>query len=684
MKRKALGFTILELMVASAIAVTVIAGATAALVNALRSWRAAAIRAELHMDLETALERIRHDLRLSSVGIGLMAFYPADAAEYTAISFPLATPGADGLLARDADGNIIWDTTVVYHVRPGSPDELIRTTFRPRNQAASPSDLYNQLAATVQSTTFAQVQNAAMSAAGEVAASRVVFRNLVSMVFRPPAMSFDGYAPNYERARTLNWGSIVLSNGVHDLTFTVQRKHADSAGYKLGIDRFALSYSGSPREGEIVLPANTHPAAPYFDFAVSGGAVSAQDMSSHGARWSGNSQLTYIPNYLNAGPAGSRLTFRVANDLWCDTNFDNPPGVLASNCSRKIDRSFVSQNPFIPDTVISMDKGISWDVNNVADTAFASQMVTNLNIVNIIHGGSAPPAGIMYNGGWVRFRFHAGVNRNLYVNNVRIARRSSGSGIVTGTSGTLRFGGYTYVTIGAGANVVTDWLYYEINREHSYLLSWERKDSGGNPPPGLTDARVWQSNSHVMSYLDGLPDQRSIAVSEMEVWYPAQALYRSGVFDTRIDSPTFRHLSWTRVLPAWSTLGIRVRSAGEPDMSDACAWFPNAYFSTHSNNDIGAVSGGRYLQYEVLFGNYLALETALLRDVTIAWEAPTGIVDLTVDFARGPDYGIVTADVNGQAFIKGVEVELEIFREGPYGMESIPGMMEVRPLNTGR
>ena len=136
------GFTLVEVMVASAISVMVIAGATTGLVNVLRAWRAAGIRSELHMDLEMSMERMQYDLRLSSVGIGLMAFYPASAAEYTAISFPLATPGNDGLLQRDASGNIIWDTTVIYHVRPGSPDELLRSTFSPRNQAATPDQLY--------------------------------------------------------------------------------------------------------------------------------------------------------------------------------------------------------------------------------------------------------------------------------------------------------------------------------------------------------------------------------------------------------------------------------------------------------------------------------------------------------------------------------------------------------------
>jgi len=303
------GFTLMELMVASSVAVLVLVGAMAGLVHALQLWRAAGIRAELHLDLEKSMERMQDDLRLSSVGIGLMSFYPADGSAYSAISFPLSRPGTNGLLQRDVGGNIVWDTTVIYHVRPGSPDELIRSTFHPRNPAASPEDIYEQLVAVVQSTNTVALQNAAL--AGETASSRTIFRNLVDLAFRPPEMRFDGYAPQYEHGGTLNWGSIVLSNGVHELTFTVEHKNAASSGYKLGVDRMALSYSGSPREGEAVLPADSRPVAPYFRASVSGGSLVAQDMSSYGAAWQGRSQLTYTPDYATSGPSGSRLTFLV-------------------------------------------------------------------------------------------------------------------------------------------------------------------------------------------------------------------------------------------------------------------------------------------------------------------------------------------------------------------------------------
>ena len=142
------GFTLVEVLVAATISVVVITGAFSTFIYGLRSWQAEAVKNEINIDLEGAMERIRHDLRLSSVGRDKMSFYPLNASEYTAISFPISTP-TNGLLPRDAAGNIIWTQTVIYHVLPGDPDKFQRTVFSPRYTNATPDDLYSQLASVV-------------------------------------------------------------------------------------------------------------------------------------------------------------------------------------------------------------------------------------------------------------------------------------------------------------------------------------------------------------------------------------------------------------------------------------------------------------------------------------------------------------------------------------------------------
>ncbi len=680
------GFTLTELLMVSVISTIVIGGVSAALVQSLRAWRAAGVRAELHMDLERSMERMRHDLRLSSVGIGLMAFYPEDAAAYTAISFPLATPDADGLLPRDGAGNIIWDTTIIYHVRPGSPDELIRSRFHPRNPDASPSDIYDQLVKVVHSGNIQAIQDAAMP--GERGSSEIIFRNLVNLVFRPPEMRFDGYAPEYERARTINWGSIVLGKGVHELTFTVERKNAASNGYKLGLDRFALSYSGSPREAEWFLPEHSRPSAPYYRARTSGGSMIAEDMSSHGASWSGLSQLTYTPNFEVAGEAGSKISFEVHNDIWNDTTFDNPPGEDAWNCKRTVDRSFATQSPFIPDIVIAMEEGLSWEAENVTDVAPESMTVSHGTTANVLHGGTSEPASILMNGSYARFSFSAGSNHNLHVRNLVFGEKGSGGTIVPGTEQSVGFyGGFSYALVHSGMSLWTDWIRYEIDQDTSYVMQWDRRNILNQPPTDQTDARVWNvADGSIQSYLDGIPTSQIVALTAMEVRAPSNAMYRSGVFDTRVASPSYTRLSWTQVEHgANGSIGMQVRSSDYPDMRDA-DWYPSGFHLTNNgNSNISAINGGRFVQYQAHFsvaGTHTQLP--VLRDVTLAWEAPTGIVDLVVDLARGPDYGIITADVNGQSFIRGVEIDLEIFREGPFGFENMAGSTEVRPLNTGR
>lgn len=677
--RRRSGFTMVEAVISAAISVLVIGGALGAFIYGLRTWRAESIKSELHQDLEKAMEHIRYDLRLSSVGVGLMAFYPTNTTEYTAISFPLSTPTTNGLLQRDMDtnspdyGRIIWNQTVIYHVRPGSPDELLRTVYSPRNTNATADQYYTQLRQAVASSNTAGLQSAALT--GESVESRVIFQNLVSLKIRPPEMQFDGYAPSYRRERNLNWGSVVLGDGIHDLTFTVVNKNPSSSGFKVGIDYFSLSPSASRREGELFWPPNSHPADPFYQVTNSGGSIVIEDMSAHGAGWNGNCQLTYTP-----GGSGSAITFKVHNDLWCDAHFDSPPGVLASNASRKCDYSFTNQNPYIADFIVDMDNGTTWTADRCTDAGEGALSLTNdATVTNIIYGVSSNTIGdIMIEGARTRLNFEANTNGQLFIDNVSLIRAD------TGASSPVTFGGNSHIKVAAGGNAWSDWLNFEMKREKTCKVRFQLKTEAAV----LANAKTWTSSNTnwPMSYLNGVPDNKVVGLSVIEVRYPSNAVYRSGIFDTRLANPTYRELNWTHVEPSPAgDIDIRVRSGDKRDLSDACAWYPTGYFQSNPNNNIAGISGGRYVQYEVLFsasGDHT--QTAKLRDLTINWAGATGLVDLVVGFARGPDYGIVKAEVNGKPFIKGIEVEMEIFKSGPFGTNHVAGLMEVRPLNTGR
>ncbi|MBU4200124.1 MAG: hypothetical protein KKG09_06705 [Verrucomicrobia bacterium] len=674
---KSRAFTLVEAAIATAVTVIVIAGTLSTFVYGLRAWQTESVKNEINMDLERAMERIRQDLRLSSVGIGLMAFYPANAAEYTAISFPMSTVDTNGLLMRESTGKIRWTQTVVYHVHPGSPDQFRRTVFSPRKTNATPAELYTQLQSVVQGT------NTCLT--GESVNEQVIFRNLVNLRIRPPEMQFDGYSPTYCKAQTVNWGSVVLSNGPHNLTFTIEGKNTNntSASYDVGFDWFSLSPSASRREGEIYLPLNGHPISPYYSYSLSGGTVVAQDMSSNGATWSGNCQLTY-----RGVAVSNSITFAVPNDLWCDANFDNPPGIIVSNVSRKTDDSFIAFPPFIPDTVISMDKGTNWTAEGCTESMIGSVDVPNTTpaVINIIYGGTNPAAAITMNGEWVRVKFEAGTNGNLFIENAKISRQASGTNAVAGTTSDLYFGSGSNKKILAGSNAWSDWVSgYVIDQTNNYLVQFDLHTDA----EVFNNARGW-ANSTVpfMSAMGGAATNLIIGVSALEVRYPASGLYRSGIFDTHIANPAYKTLKWTHVeyLAEGADIDIRVRSGNQPDLSDAGAWLETGYFQLCNGvNSLASLSPGRYVQYEALFGCAgLHTNSAILRDVTIAWDVPTGLVDLQVDFSKGPTYGIVSATVDGQSFIKGLEIEMEIFKQGTFGTVTAQGTMEVRPLNTNK
>ncbi len=691
-RKRLRGFTITEILVALAIATLVIGSTTMAFINGLRTWRTEMIKSELNMDLELATEHIRQDLRLSSVGIGLMSFYPATAAVYTAFSIPLATPGNDGLLTRDASGKIIWDKTVIYHVRPGNPDELLRTSFSPRKTNATPAELYQQLRKTVAATNTTGLQAARLTNANGVVegvVSKVIFANLVKLNLRPPEVKFDGYASSYRNPQTINWGSIVLTNGMHDLKFTVIDKNPLSTGYSVGIDKFAMSASGSPREGEMYLRNPDRPTSsdggPTFAYSISGGSVSAQVMSAFGANWSGDSQLTFTPPSSN-----HYINFKVFNDLWCDTHFDDQIGLINSNTSRQKIEFFTNSIPYIPDVCVALEQGKTWWADNCTEGEIPSFVITNSEIIyNVIWGGTTPYSKIILNGVWARFYFEAGSNASLFIDDVYFAEKGVGATPLTGTVTRITFEGNGQKFMWANTGAWSDWIDTTINREKNYLVYFKRKTEF----EVFSCARGWSSTNHFMSYIDGVESPNVVGISSIEVRYPDRGVYRSGIFDTHIANPAFRQVNWTHVenFP-YGDVDIRVRTGDALDLSDAGPWILSGYHQNPSGNSLGGVGAGRYVQYEALittdafppYDHSNHVETAFLRDVTIDWTPQTGICDLTVDLSQGPTYGIIAATVDGNRFIKGLEIDMEIYKIGPFGTNVVAGLMEVRPLNTAK
>jgi hypothetical protein len=730
------GFTLSEAMIAGAISVVTIGLAMSYFVEELDVWREQMVVSELNIDLEASMEVFRKDLRLSSVGTDLMSFYPADSNVYTAISFPLAEDdNGDDMLERDGDEKIIWDKTVIYHIRRGTPDELIRTVFDNRKTNSTTAEIYAQLAAVVASDDFSDIQAAAMS--GETVTSATIFENLVDLSISPPDVVYDGYNPSLSHYGSFNFGSVVLGSGIHEVTFTCEGKHASSSGYKVGIDLLRMSHSMSAREGELFAVNNKRPASPYFQHAKSAGTVTANDMFGYSPDWSEGAQLTWTPTAV-----GDTLTLYIKNDLWNDTTFSDPVPQEYDGTVNSWETRFATNTADIglEERCITADMGTAFDADASADsvsylsltnTQYAfGQFVgdpwpgiyyypghydypvytmigdTNANMfyanVRIEGSGSTNEDTVIQRSGqWARFEWTAGDSGYL-VYAPWLSQYTNGTYYIGGTN--VRFNsGYSYAWVPPNSSIWSDWIADYPIREDSdynmgfyafttYLWPWSTNTSSGtNAMPIYYRADGYMNSFVYRRFYDQTTTYSgSLGFSGIETRANTYSYFLSGIFDTQHTDSDFRLLSWTHYEP-FSTgdgdIDMRVRSSANDDMSSPTAWHISSYFQGNNGNNISGLADNRYVQYQAMFttGNTYT-NPGILRDVTIEWNpASEGLVDLRVDFAQGPDYGMVSATVNSQAFVKAVNIDMTIYKDTPrWGRKSVSGSLEVKPLNTDK
>ena len=233
------GFTLLELMAAITLLVMAMGMVLTGYMFSLKNINQSDVQNELDMEVQLAMERLKKDLRLSS--LDAMFYYPSGAGPYEAICFPLAEDSdGDGIMEEDADGNIIWDKTVIYHIRPTTPNQLVTTTFEPRDNSLSAAQRQAQLESVVKYGHGSSTYNS------QNASSKVIFENLLDCEINPKEGRFDGYSPVLTRTSS-SLGYILLDPGEHKFTIKVIDKNSSSSGYAVGIDQLFVSPSYSPR-----------------------------------------------------------------------------------------------------------------------------------------------------------------------------------------------------------------------------------------------------------------------------------------------------------------------------------------------------------------------------------------------------------------------------------------------------
>ncbi len=696
------GFTLVEILISMSILSLALAMAISGWLYVFRGEKMISVQNKLDIDVRSAMERVRADLRLSS--IDKIYYYPEGPGPYTAISLPLARDDdGDGVIEMDADGKIIWDQTVIYHVWAGTPNELRKTVFDPRNNSRTPAEMQAQLDSVV---TYG---NGSMTPDSATARTSTLFRNLFEWKIYGKGAQYDSYHPSVLRDRSVVFGSVILTPGPHYFTFRVVGKNALSSGYGIGLDSIVMSPCGVPREAE----AQTV-------YASEGPAPVAQYME--GGSWDGNYQLSFPATAVD-----DSFTLVMENDRWEETNFK----ATGSQCDDALVDFIDTWTPkdyvvcCMPPTTnwrASLQTLDYYPVKTAGPEVQGAAVRVLLRGANMLDGNGIKNSGQLHCI-WV----YAATNRDLTIlgayfsecdSETDFTPNAKDAGIVLEKPSPYGGGGATAFTIGKGSYARLEPpsstpIY--IEREKSYFVTflvaddptkcgctrWEQKQvNPSNPvPPGcyvidrtsapdlsVAQAANWSSYSNldVSPYLYAVEHVHCLAASN--------GTWTSQIVDTHIDAPTYQSLTWNDSKPYGTALKMRLRTANNEDMSDATAWSNISPMSAG-----GAINppSKRYVQVQAeMFSDSVDhFNVPKLKDFTVKWNGETRLADIGGTITQSPSNGVFEILLDGDIIIKrGVRIDLTIFEwvrgfsraGGTSNLLTSTMSAEVEPRNTGK
>lgn len=731
------GMTIAELLVAASISIIVIGVAFALWFMTQGVWVNERIKSELLQDLQISVERIKREMQMSDGG--KIFFHTADNGVYDAISFPLAmddgrsnagySPIEDGNGFIETDSStldpitgvakIFWDQTVIYHIcQNGGKYELRRTIFYPRDNSLSATERQQQIDRVVALGTG---NDAAVPEFTGWQSTRTLLKaKSLSFETSPQLREFDGYSSITAKTEDMiDFGSVILTGGYHDIKFKAVKKNSASSGYALGIDALKFTPAGGIQDGEHY--ANTaYPDGSSGITASSGDTLSVVNMhnSLYGV-WSNDYYLDYAANAVN-----DYLTLHFYYDTWHDTTFldgiSNDVKVEFSNRNGNQDNVSGSEEYIL--RLAGYD--ITWDAYKQAR-----------------QGGSVLPAGyesvsdktyrivlaneyIQHNGMMLRIKFRAHESQQLKIESAYITQQSSeagddpydGSTQTAYKQITFRDPPAAGVTIGAGAAEWSNWAQMQdtgippadlpLDETNNYIVTfyvsdpsalvyWEDTNTSDDPMSYTRNGAAAAGEVNWPPPGPSITEERRIYVAEeVQVTYVKNGDYISQVFDTGIEDPAFTKMQYTAIANNDASLAIRVRSDDDKPTLEADSDWAVIPGITLSGNpgDISAVSGGRYVQFKADFAAISGGVTpesydqsCILKDVSVYWPGNTTMVDVGGYFTKNPGYGIFTIEVDGQKLTKGFEVNLAIDEDISTGAAVSRSITtEVEPRNTGK
>ena len=569
------GFTLLEVTISVALVVATLALSMGGFLYLMKSQQQTDTQNELDIEVQWAIERLKRDIRLSS--LGRMFYHPPEAVRYQAVSFPLSRDDdGNGALDVDGDGNIIWYQTVIYHVWESSPNQLRITTFDPRDNNLSDAQRQEQLNNVVEHGSGQYAAN------GHNASTRTIFSNLFTWDIRPQGAVYDGYADTVQRDVGVNLGSSVLTPGPH--TFAFQVVGTSGTGHEIGLDSLFVSPCGAAREAEAQWPVTQFT-----------GPAPTRELMTAGS-WDGNYQLHFASTEV-----GQSFELTMDNDRWEETNFE-ATGHVVDKTTVLFDKTLMP-NDFVVQLTGNTNVWFASEQTGDTNGITALPNVLQGSAVRVILKGDEMADGAMIweGGAACKVAFQAGtgpgVGAGLTIDAAYIAECVSETScipdIVASTAQHLTFSGSANCTIPAGEARWSDITALPIDPAKSYLVTyliangagratpwiWRRLRAGhsinsfvclGTNAPatvsGTFASPVWSTNSAV------LPIEPIVAVGTLFVSHPEEGTYTTRILDTTVDRPIYNTLEWAEEEPSGTQVGLRVRTDDDPGMANATAW----------------------------------------------------------------------------------------------------------------
>jgi hypothetical protein len=587
-----------------------------------------------------------------------------------------------------------------------------RTVFENRNAGATYGDYYQQIGSVV-----AAGDGSGACLAGESAKTDVMFENLFTGKLWHAESTFDGYAPAPNTLDRLTFGSMSLGPGAHAVSFTVTDKNPSSTGRRLRVDQLSASVSGWPLEAELRTASGVSSSPQFIGVGLAGGAY-ARDIAS-GANGDSVVMTVYNDAIEECNFIGKGRNVSLSNTV---VRFDTtlPPagyaqGVYAAgldgqyadawqggqqtgdgarseyfyptNCVMRLPvmAPWVTKDGFGPvfrfyKSLYNANLRISFPVFSVVDTP-----ATPGALLPDVPSGEFIPL-VLYQDGVEKADWAACANQKY----VEMRPRQS-------------------MRISLGCTLIVSFLVNVTSYGSDRFTTFDMKRSGVPgcwvlAGVGVTGSNVvqsvWSTDARLKA-LGKLPTLEAMAVG-----FADGGDYVSHPFDTRTSTGAAKTLTWDADVPVGTSLDMYARSGNTLTedgfgIADAPEW---ASVGALTSGGVVPGGSGRYLQFRSVFksapyslfpgesgglgiGPYRNVAPRLRR-AFITWDGESKYVDIVANMLKGPDCGIFKVEVDGKPMIRGVTMEIEIFKDvqsqGGLQKERLRSAMmaEIEPRNS--